>query len=83
MNNINNMRTRVKICCISSVLEAKLAIQCGADALGLVAEMPSGPGTIKDELITEIIQTIPTPIAEFLLTSPTDTPINNTKPKIG
>ncbi len=73
MNNINNMRTRVKICCISSVLEAKLAIQCGADALGLVAEMPSGPGTIKDELITEIIQTIPPPIASFLLTSRTDT----------
>lgn len=65
-------RTKVKICCISSVQEAKLAIQYGADALGLVAEMPSGPGTIRDELITEIIQTIPPPIASFLLTSRTD-----------
>jgi phosphoribosylanthranilate isomerase len=37
-----------------------------------VAEMPSGPGTIRDELITEIIQTIPPPIASFLLTSRTD-----------
>lgn len=63
---------RIKICCISSPLEAKQAISFGASALGLVAQMPSGPGPISDELIQEIIHTIPPPIASFLLTSRTD-----------
>ena len=44
------MTTRVKICCISSTEEAKIAIDFGASALGLVANMPSGPGVISDEL---------------------------------
>jgi phosphoribosylanthranilate isomerase len=63
---------KVKICCISSIQEAKDAISFGASALGLVAEMPSGPGTISDNLICEIALTIPPPIASFLLTSRTD-----------
>ena len=63
------MRTRIKICCISSVLEAKMAIHHGADALGLVGKMPSGPGPIPDWLISEIVKTIPPPVASFLLTS--------------
>lgn len=63
------MRTRIKICCISSIAEAKMAIDHGADALGLVGKMPSGPGPIADELITEIAKTICPPIASFLLTS--------------
>ncbi len=63
------MRTRVKICCISSIAEAALAIKHGADALGLVAKMPSGPGPIADELIAAIAQTIHPPISSFLLTS--------------
>jgi phosphoribosylanthranilate isomerase len=52
------MRTRIKICCISSVNEAKLAIDHGADALGLVGKMPSGPGPVPDWLIAEIVKTI-------------------------
>lgn len=63
------MRTRIKICCISSIEEAKLAMRYGADALGLVGKMPSGPGPIEDELIASITKTIPPPIASFLLTS--------------
>jgi len=63
--------TRVKICCISSSQEAALAIQYGAAALGLVGKMPSGPGVISDEEIYSIAQTIPPPIASFLLTSET------------
>lgn len=66
------MKLKVKICCISSPQEAKDAISFGASALGLVAKMPSGPGPISDELIRAIIQTIPPPIASFLLTSRTD-----------
>jgi len=63
------MRTRIKVCCISSQEEARLAIAHGADALGLVGEMPSGPGIISDELIASIVRTIPPPVASFLLTS--------------
>jgi len=40
------MVARVKICCIGSVEEARLAVRYGAAAVGLVSEMPSGPGTI-------------------------------------
>ena len=46
-----------------------LAIKFGASALGLVSEMPSGPGVIDEDLIAEIISRIPPPIATFLLTS--------------
>jgi phosphoribosylanthranilate isomerase len=60
---------RVKICCISSVDEAALAIECGASALGLVSNMPSGPGVISDERIAEIAATVPPAIGTFLLTS--------------
>ena len=63
------MRKRIKICCISSILESKLAIKFGADALGLVSNMPSGPGVFSDRLITEIVKTVPPPISSFLLTS--------------
>ena len=65
------MRTRVKICCISSVEEAKTAIELGADAIGLVAKMPSGPGPIPDDLIHRIAKEVPPPVATFLLTSET------------
>lgn len=63
------MRTRVKVCCISSPEEARLAIACGADALGLVGDMPSGPGIIDDRLAREIAAAVPPPVASFLLTS--------------
>ncbi|HAP37019.1 MAG TPA: N-(5'-phosphoribosyl)anthranilate isomerase [Bacteroidetes bacterium] len=65
-------KSKVKICCISSVEEAKLAIKYGASALGLVSVMPSGPGPISEELITEIVKHIPDGIASFLLTSKQD-----------
>jgi len=58
----------VKVCCISSLEEAELAIACGASALGLVSEMPSGPGVISDDLIAEIAAQVPPPVATFLLT---------------
>lgn len=60
---------RVKICCIASVEEAALAIDCGASALGLVSHMPSGPGVIGNEQIAEIAATVPPSIGTFLLTS--------------
>jgi phosphoribosylanthranilate isomerase len=60
---------KVKICCISSVDEAALALRYGASALGLVSAMPSGPGPIPEPLIGEIIGTVPDGTATFLLTS--------------
>lgn len=65
------MRTRVKVCCIASVAEAQIAINAGADALGLVGPMPSGPGTLEDAAIAAIAQATPPPISRFLLTSET------------
>jgi phosphoribosylanthranilate isomerase len=67
-------KPRVKICCISSVVEARLAVRHGASALGLVSAMPSGPGVVGEELITEIAATVPPPVATFLLTSKTSVP---------
>lgn len=49
-----------------------MAIDAGADALGLVGKMPSGPGPIPDELIAAIASKILPPIASFLLTSEQD-----------
>ncbi|MBO9661049.1 MAG: phosphoribosylanthranilate isomerase [Chitinophagaceae bacterium] len=63
------MSVRIKICCIASIEEARMAINAGANALGLVARMPSGPGPIADEAIAAIIPGIPNGIASFLLTS--------------
>ena len=63
------MRTRVKICCIASIGEAHAAIRAGADALGLVGPMPSGPGIIDDRAIADISAQTPPAVATFLLTS--------------
>jgi phosphoribosylanthranilate isomerase len=65
-------RPRVKICCIASIEEAWMAIEHGASAVGLVSEMPSGPGPIPEDLIREIAATIPPAIGSFLLTSKQD-----------
>jgi phosphoribosylanthranilate isomerase len=62
------MQTRIKICCIASVEEAAMAIRYGANAVGLVGRMPSGPGPIPDELIADIAATVPDRIDSFLLT---------------
>ena len=59
---------RVKICCIRDVEEARLAIGAGASALGLVSEMPSGPGVIDEATIAEVAAAAPPAVATFLLT---------------
>jgi len=62
-------KPRVKICCIASVEEAWLAIRYGAAAVGLVSEMPSGPGPISEDLIAKIARALPPSVSSFLLTS--------------
>lgn len=64
--------TRIKICCIASVEEAWTAIDFGASAVGLVSEMPSGPGVIPEPLIAEIAGALPPAVGSFLLTSQQD-----------
>jgi phosphoribosylanthranilate isomerase len=58
---------RLKVCCISSVDEARAAIAAGASAVGLVGRMPSGPGVIDDARIAEIARAVPPPVATFRL----------------
>jgi phosphoribosylanthranilate isomerase len=59
---------RIKVCCIASVEEARLAVEAGASALGLVSAMPSGPGVIDEETIARVARAAPPAVATFLLT---------------
>ena len=63
------MTPKIKICCIGSIEEANLAVNYGASAIGLVSEMPGGPGVISEELIEEIALGVLPSISTFLLTS--------------
>lgn len=49
-----------------------MAIELGADAIGLVSQMPSGPGIIDENRIAEIVSCLPPALASFLLTCETD-----------
>lgn len=49
-----------------------MAIAAGADAVGIVGRMPSGPGMISNSLISEVAKTIPPGVDSILLTSETD-----------
>jgi phosphoribosylanthranilate isomerase len=74
----------LKVCCISSVSEAKLALEKGADYLGLVGPMPSGPGILSLEQIKDIVQSLPSDTKTILLTSDADaTTIANTVKNLG
>jgi phosphoribosylanthranilate isomerase len=62
----------VKICCIASVDEARRAQAAGAAALGLVSQMPSGPGVVTDEVIAQVATAVRgEAVRTFLLTSGT------------
>ena len=52
--------------------EAELAIRHGATALGLVSEMPSGPGVIDEATIARVAAAVPDGVETFLLTARTD-----------
>lgn len=63
------MRTRIKICCIADEAEARLAAACGADVIGLVGAMPSGPGVIDLETAARANRAAAPGVSSFLLTS--------------
>lgn len=52
------MPVAIKICCIADAGEARMARAAGADALGLVSAMPSGPGVIADDHIAEVARVV-------------------------
>jgi phosphoribosylanthranilate isomerase len=54
---------------MGSIEEANMAIAAGADAIGLVSAMPSGPGPIEEDLICQIAAYVPRAVGTFLLTS--------------
>lgn len=62
----------MKICCIQSEAELGVAVAAGADFVGLVGEMPSGPGPIPDEDIGRIAAAAPDGLITVLLTSRTE-----------
>ncbi len=49
-----------------------MAVAAGADAIGLVGPMPSGPGTIPLARAAEIARRIPPPVTSVLLSCETD-----------
>jgi phosphoribosylanthranilate isomerase len=65
-------KPRIKVCCITDLQEAWVAIRSGASALGLVSDMPSGPGIISERMIADIAAVIPPGVSSFLLTSERD-----------
>lgn len=66
------MRTRVKICCITTREAVNLAVAAGADALGLVGPMPSGTGIIDLATAKDLAARTPPPVASFLLSCAVD-----------
>lgn len=63
------MTPRIKICCIRDEAERALAVRAGADALGFVGPMPSGPGVLAMERITPLVEGVPPGVSAFLLTA--------------
>ncbi len=61
----------VKICCMQSEAEARMAAEAGATHVGLVGPMPSGVGPIEDAEITRIAAAAPDSVTTVLLTSRT------------
>ncbi len=64
---------QVKICCLRSPSEASTALSYGAAAVGLVSEMPAGPGNLSESAIREIVGSVPPGTGTFLLTAVTET----------
>lgn len=62
-------RFRIKICCISSPEEARIAGDVGAALLGVVGPMPSGAGIISPQMCREISDAAPAWATPVLLSS--------------
>jgi hypothetical protein len=63
------MRTRIKVCCIASADEARLAIKAGADALGFICAGQASTRTIADSTVAAITKMSPPGVSTFLVTN--------------
>ena len=63
------MRIHVKVCGITTLAEAELAIAAGVDAIGFNGVQPAGPRTISDHVIADITSQLPVSVGTFLLTT--------------
>jgi phosphoribosylanthranilate isomerase len=63
---------KVKVCCVASPEEARLAVSFGVAAIGMVDETPSGEGRLPVPTIAEIVREAPHGVGTFLLTSARD-----------
>tara|TARA_Y100001934_G_C12181579_1_gene691815 strand:+ start:290 stop:970 length:681 start_codon:yes stop_codon:yes gene_type:complete len=66
---MTDLKVHVKVCCMASIDEVRLAERLGASAVGLVGDMPSGPGVIGAQAAAEIARKAPIGLDTFLLTS--------------
>ncbi|UJR83839.1 phosphoribosylanthranilate isomerase [Sandaracinus amylolyticus] len=62
-------RPLIKVCCVRDELDADHALAGGADLLGLVGRMPSGPGPIDDATIARVARHVGHRAIAILLTS--------------
>jgi phosphoribosylanthranilate isomerase len=60
------MPTRIKICCLASAQEARMAIDAGADAIGFNG-VPGSPRRLDDAAIAGILADLPASIETVLL----------------
>lgn len=66
------MRTRIKICCIANPGEAEMAAAAGADLIGMVGPMPTGPGVLSLRDCAEVTVLSPAWVTPVLLSSSED-----------
>lgn len=66
------MRTRVKMCCISSPDEVRDAVAAGTDVLGFVSDTLGGLGALPVPVIETLIPHVPAGVGIWLLTGATD-----------
>ena len=55
----DQLRTRVKVCCITNEEDLQQAVGLGADALGFVGPMPSGTGIVDLATARRLIAAVP------------------------
>lgn len=65
-------RVRVKICGITSLKDLKIAVEAGADAIGMVVEVPQSPRTISLEKAKKLMEATPVFIETVAVTVPED-----------
>lgn len=63
-------RVRVKICGITSLTDLKIAVEAGADAVGMVVEVPQSPRNITMSKAKELIETTPIFVETVVVTVP-------------